>query len=235
MTQPPVRYENYPPDEGASADSPKDQRAPIVRPYLPAQLPPPPATSGTSRRTVIGLVIGIPVAGIILSAMAAGSNSGPDGEMGGGMGDGYPYDPGPSDQGFSVGSYTATAPDGWSVNDDGSGTVEVSNGANRLTALSLDTGTSTLAVDEIAPLAKRHYIGFSGKIGDPVDRSSASLQHATMDGAGTFNGKTARLMVELWIDEDGSGLLVTRVITAKVSSAIAVEAQEMLEELSGEF
>ena len=56
-----------------------------------------------------------------------------------------------------------------------------------------------------------------------------------MDGAGKFNGETARLMVELWIDEDGSGLLVTRVITAKVSSAIAVEAQEMLEELSGEF
>jgi len=171
--------------------------------------------------------------------------------MGGGLGDGYPDDtnntddpdssgsgggdPGSFDEGFSVGTYSSTAPAGWTVNDDGSGTVEVTNGPNRLTAASLDTATSALAVDEISRLAKGHYTGFSGKIGDPVDRSSASLQHATMDGTGKFHGSAARLMVELWIDDEGSGLLVTRVITAKVSSAIAVQAQEMLEELSGDF
>ena len=152
-----------------------------------------------------------------------------------GPGSGGEGDPAPSGQDFSVGDYTATAPDGWTVYDDGSGTVEVTQGANRLTAVRLITATSTLAVEDIAHLAKRTYVGFTGKIGDPVDRSSADLQHATMDGSGKFNGKGARLMVELWIDDTGSGLLVTRVITAKVASAIAVQAQEMLNQLSGEF
>lgn len=164
MTQPPVRYENYPPDDSATPD---------------------------------------------------GSGS--------------------SDEEFSVGGYSSTAPPGWTVHDDGSGTVEVTNGANRLTAVSIDTATSSLAVEEIAHLAKSHYAGFTGKIGDPVDRSSATLQHATMDGTGKFRGKAARLMVELWIDEEGSGLLVARVLTAKAASAISAEAQEVLEELSGEF
>jgi hypothetical protein len=146
-----------------------------------------------------------------------------------------PADPGSYDEEFSVGSYTATAPSGWTVNDDGSGTVEVTNGANQLTAVSFDTGTSTLAVEEIAHLAKTHRAGFSGKIAEPVDRSSADLQHATMDGTGKFKGKAARLMSELWIDDGGSGLLVVRILTAKVASVISTEAQEMLEELSGDF
>ena len=248
MTQPPVRYENYPPDDSSTPD----EHTPVVRPYVPETVPPPPVSSGTSRRAVVGLVIGIPVAGIFFSAMAMNSNA----WNGSGNHFGYPDDsdntdnpddtdnsddpgetgdPGSFDEEFSVGSYTATAPAGWTVYDDGSGTVEVTNGANRLTAVSIDTATSAFAVEEIAHLAKRHYVGFSGKIGAPVDRSSADLQHATMDGTGKFNGKTARLMVELWIDDEGSGLLVTRVLTAKVASAIAVEAQQMLDELSGDF
>jgi len=246
VTQPPVRYENYPPDDTATPAGSPDEHTPVVRPYVPATIPLPPTSGGTSRRTVVGLVIGIPVAGIILGAMAMNSNAR------NGSGTGFdnpdntdnpdnsddPYgtgDPGSFDEEFSVGSYSSTAPAGWTVHDDGSGTVEVTNGANRLTAVSIDTATSTLAVEEIAHLAKRHYAGFTGKIGDPVDRSSAELQHATMDGTGKFQGKAARLMVELWIDEEGSGLLVARVLTAKVASVISAEAQEMLEDLSGDF
>jgi hypothetical protein len=251
VTQPPVRFENYPPEDGASPDRFGGEHTPVIRPYVPDQPAPPPSSGGSSRRTLIGLVIGIPVVGIIFSAMAAGSTFRIEDGTGDGYPDGsgdpgYPYgpdgsgsgdegDPASEDQEFSVGGYTATAPAGWNVHDDGSGTVEVTQGANRLTAISLDTATSTLAVEEIARLAKRTSVGFSGKIGDPVDRSSADLQHATMDGSGKFNGKGARLMVELWIDDEGSGLLVSRVITAKVASAIAVQAQEMLNELSGEF
>ena len=238
MTQPPVRYESYPPDDSATADD----HTPVVRPYVPDAIPPPPATEGTSRRTVVGLVIGLPVVGIILSAIASGNSAGRTGGMGADLPeDPYteytedPVDPGSFDEEFSVGSHTATAPSGWTVHDDGSGTVEVTNGANRLTAVSIDTATSTLAVEEIAHLAKRHHGGFTGKLGDPVDRSSADVQHATIDGTGKFQGKAARLMVELWIDDEGSGLLVVRVLTAKVASVISTEAQEMLEEMSGDF
>jgi hypothetical protein len=239
VTQPPVRYENYPPDDSATPG----EDLPVVRPYVPDTIPPPPASVGTSRRTVVGLVIGLPVAGIILSAMAMNSNA-PD-RTGGMEGDlpeaSYteyteePADPGSYDEEFSVGSYTATAPSGWTVHDDGSGSVEVTSGANRLTAVSFDTGTSALAVEEIVHLAKSHREGFSGKIADPVDRSSGKFQHATMDGTGKFTGKAARLMGEVWIDDAGSGLLVVRILTAKVASAISVEAQEMLEQLSKDF
>lgn len=242
MTQPPVRYENYPPDDSATPE----RDTPVVHPYVPDTIPPPPVGGGTPRRAVLGLVIGIPVAGIIFSAMAA--NSASFGRMGNMEGD-LPVDPYteytedpedpagtvPSEEGFSIGGYTATAPSGWTVQDDGSGPVEVVNGANRLTAVSIDTATSTLAVEEIARLAKRHRTGFSGKIGDPVDRSSADLQHATMDGSGKFQGKAARLLSELWIDDQGSGLLVVRVLTAKLSSPISTESQEMVDELSGDF
>ncbi len=246
MTQPPVRYENYPPDDTATPD----EHTPIVRPYVPVTIPPPPTGEATSRRTVVGLVIGIPVAGIILGAMAMAMAMNTNARNGSGTGSDNPDntdnpddsddpygtgDPGSFNEEFSVGSYSSTAPASWTVHDDGSGTVEVTNGANRLTAVSIDTATSTLAVEEIAHLAKRHYAGFTGKIGDPVDRSSAELQHATMDGTGRFQGKAARLMVELWIDEEGSGLLVARVLTAKVASVISAEAQEMLEDLSGDF
>ncbi|HEY3547516.1 MAG TPA: hypothetical protein VGK17_15700 [Propionicimonas sp.] len=55
-----------------------------------------------------------------------------------------------------------------------------------------------------------------------------------MDGAGTFKGKAAGWMSEVWIDEEGGGLLVVRILTAKVA-VISVPAQEMLEQLSKDF
>ncbi len=69
----------------------------------------------------------------------------------------------------------------------------------------------------------------------PDDSATPGEDLATMDGMGKFTGKAARLMSELWIDEEGSGLLVVRILTAKVASVISVQAQEMLEELSGDF
>ena len=239
MTQPPVRDETYPPDDSAT----QDETVPVVRPYVPDTIPPPPASVGTSRRAVVGLVIGLPVVGIILSAMAMNSSSTDRmGDMGGDLPADpstefteEPDDPGSFGEDFSVGSYTATAPSGWTVHEDGGGTVQVTNGANRMTAVSMETATSTLAVDEIARLVKRHDKGFTGKLGDPADRSSAVAQHATLDGTGKFSGKAARLMGDLWIDDDGSGLLVVRILTAKAASVISTEAQEMLADLSEDF
>lgn len=242
-TQPPVRFENYPPDDSAGRSDLADEHTPVVRPYVPDTIPPPPARDGNSRRTLIGLVVGIPVAGILLSVFAANGSPdpGPDGylpDYPSSEATAAPVDPEdaePVEEEFSVGDYSATVPAGWTVNDVGGGAVEVTKGANRLVAVSIETATSTLAVEEIARIAKPHHPGFKGKVGTPVDRSSAALQHATMDGTGTFRGKAARLLVELWIDEDGTGLLVARVLTAKVASAISRQAQGMVDELSGEF
>ena len=233
-TQPPVRYENYPPDDNATLSGSPQGQSPVVRPYVPATLPPPPRGTGSSRRTAIGRVIGIPIAALVLGARATRA------ESAGGIDEDTSYIDESSDiesvgEEILIGDHSATAPQGWTVHDDGSGTVEVTNGANRLTAVLVETATSSLAVEEIAPLAAHHYLGFTGKIGEPVDRSTAALQHATMDGTGEFQGKSARLMAELWLYDTGTGLLITRVLTAKVSSSLSAEAQEMLDDLSGVF
>lgn len=216
-TQPPVRYENYPPDDSASPAGATDG-TPGVQAYLPATVRPALTNAGSSRRTVLVWVIGLSIVGIA-GAVALRSDSGDD----------------TGESEFSVGDYSSTAPAGWTVYDDGSGTVVVTNGTNVLAAVTVDTATSSLAVEEIADLAKSHYEGFTGKIGDVVDRSSGDLQHATMDGTGKYLGMDARLMAELWIDDTGAGLLVVRVLTAQMSSTVAVEAQDMVDELSGDF
>jgi hypothetical protein len=56
-----------------------------------------------------------------------------------------------------------------------------------------------------------------------------------MSGAGEFRGRAANLLAELWIDDAGSGLLVTRILTATPASTIAVQAQTMTDELSSNF
>ena len=234
-TQPPVRFENYPPDPDETREGMPgtDDPHPVVRPYVPATIPDP-ATTSTSRRMVIGLVIGIPIAGFLLSAIAAHDNS--DGGFGGDFTQATASaTQAPDGQTIAVGDYSSNLPEGWTVTEDGNGIVEVMNGANRLTAVLIGTEADTAAVEEIARLAERHYSGFAGKISDPVDRSSADLQHATMDGTGTFGGVAARLLVEVWINDAGLGLLIARVMTARASSPVSAEAQELVEALSGDF
>lgn len=242
--QPPVRYENYPPDQTdtpAGAFGASDPQTPVVRPYVPAQIPPPATGGGSSRRTVIGLLVGVPVVILGIGWANANRNDLPGWDSSGQASMPYEDTSGNTsddsgDVEILVGDYSATVPSGWTSIDDGSGkTGELTNGANRLTAVGIETATSSVAVEEIAHLAKGHYQGFTGKIGDPVDRSSADVQHATMDGTGKHQGKVARLMVELWVDDNGSGLLVARVLTAKPKSTISVEAQGIVDELSRDF
>jgi hypothetical protein len=133
------------------------------------------------------------------------------------------------------GRYAVTVADGWDYTPDGDGGLEFTKGANTLSASVVDVPPSTLAIDDIAALVKRHHKGFTGKIDRPVDRSTDHLQRASMSGTGKFRGRAAKLLAELWIDDTGSGLLVTRVLTARAGSTIAVQAQTMTDELSTNF
>ena len=240
MTQPPVRYENYPPDDSATPDD----HTPVIRPYVPDTIPPPPA-SGGDQPADRGRP-GDRASGRGDHPQCRRQNGNSAGRMGGMEGDlpeaqyteytEEPVDPDSLDEQFSVGSHTATAPSGWIVHDDGSGTVEVTNGANKLTAVSFDTAPSTLAVDEIVHLAKS-VTAWASAAGSPIRSTARPPISSTPPSTakGKFKGKAARLMVELWVDDEGSGLLVVRVLTAKAASVISTEAQEMLEELSGDF
>lgn len=242
MTQPPVRYENYPPDD-TSPPSLTDEQVPTVRPYVPEAIPAPQGGYGTPRRSVVSLVIGVPLALVLFSAVASSGNSI------GTMGDDYPFaeataeETEDSGQGtdesggwmFSVGGHSASAPEGWTVTEDGGDVVRVTKGTNLLTAVSLELAASSVAVEEVPHLAKKWHAGFTGKIGTPVDRSSAERQHATMDGHGKYRGKAARLLAELWVDDAGMGLLVVRILTAKPNAPASVEAQGIVDELSAEL
>jgi len=111
----------------------------------------------------------------------------------------------------------------------------VTNGANRLTVVTVAMPKGALAVDEIAALTRSHADGFSGTFAEPVDRSSAVVKRASVAGTGKFQDQPARLLSELWIDSTGFALLTTRTITAKADSEISDQAQEMVDELTIDF
>jgi hypothetical protein len=235
-SQPPTRYENYPPEPGLPAEGledPAPHSGSVVRAYAPPTIT---ASAGApvGRRAVVGLVLAVPIAGILWLSVI-----GDDGPF---TSTAVPGDAPSSDSTASTpkqlmvgGRYAVTVADGWDYTPDGDGGLEFTKGANTLSASVVDVPPSTLAIDDIAALVKRHNKGFTGKIDRPVDRSTDHLQRASMSGTGKFRGRAAKLLAELWIDDTGSGLLVTRVLTARAGSTIAVQAQTMTDELSTNF
>jgi len=234
-SQPPTRYENYPPEQDVPAsrlEDPPPHSGPVVRAYAPPTITTPGAPVG--RRTVVGLVLALPIVGILWSWMI--------GDEGGFT---RPADPGGAPSGDSTdsapkklmvgGRYAVTVADGWAYTPDGAGGLEFTKDANALSASAVEVPPSTLAIDHIATLAEHHHEGFAGKIDDPVDRSTNQLRRASMAGTGKFRGKAARLLAELWIDDAGSGLLVTRLLTVAPASTITVQAEAMTDELSTNF
>jgi hypothetical protein len=241
-SQEPTRFENYPPDEGGMQRDVPDDRAPypapVVRAYNPPP-PPPPSGSSAGRRTFIGALIFVPAVGLI----SLGIGNAEDTAAPTGFATAWdPANPPTADASTDAtrqitvgGRYAVTVPQGWEYASDGGGGVEFTIGANRLSASSIEVPPSTLATEELAVLARSHHAGFTGKIGKPADRSTADVQRARMTGTGKFHGKAATLLAELWIDEGGSGLLTTRILTVKPTSEIGVAAQGMVDELSTNF
>lgn len=70
------------------------------------------------------------------------------------------------------GRYSVTVPDGWKYAADGGGGVEFTQGANRLSASSIEVPPSTQAVEDVVVLVRSHRDGFTGKFDDPADRST---------------------------------------------------------------
>ena len=239
----PTRYQNYPPEPDDATDTPDQQRpepAPIVR-SMGHDIPTWPATAHLGRRGAIGRGVAVSVAGVLgLIVLSQGGDDelspGAEGDPNHEFPSANPGDAGPKGAEITVGGrYSVIVPDGWEYVGDGGGGVQCTNGANRVAASSIEVPPSTRASEQVAVLAKSHRAGFTGPLDDLVDRSTSELQRASLAGSGRFEGKAARLVAELWIDETGSGLLVTRILTAKASSRIAAEAQGMTNELGAHF
>lgn len=65
---------------------------------------------------------------------------------------------------------------------------------------------------------------------DPAD-----AQGPTLSGSGKFNGKAARLLAQLRIDDTGAGKLATSILTAKPESGVTAEAEQIGAQLSEAF
>jgi hypothetical protein len=238
------RFEVYPPAaEAAGQPDPDPQPAweqpdtasPVERvavtPYVPPPIPPP--TTGPSRRGVMGLVVGVPVALFWLGSLnnpATRMSSGWEEESGGST---WPDDGSETDAAaMSIGDDSFEVPDGWEVTQVSDVEAVATNGANRVQAYGFTADTADRAVDLIAALVKHRLGALKGTLDQPVDESVDNLQQATIRGSGKLSGKAARLVGTLWIDADGTARLAVKVVSAKKGSDIAQEAQGIIDELS---
>jgi len=188
-----------------------------------------------TRRTLVGSLFAVGAAGLLGCTAAKSPSDQASADAGEDPLGGDPTDESTPGFEIAVGDYSATVADGWKSVDDGKGGVVVTNGANRLTVVTVAMPKGALAVDEIAALTRSHADGFSGTFAEPVDRSSAVVKRASVAGTGKFQDQPARLLSELWIDSTGFALLTTRTITAKADSEISDQAQEMVDELTIDF
>lgn len=234
-SQRPTRFENYPPEpDPAASMSGEGGPTSRVQPYLPPPvLRPLPPASGTSRRTVVGLAVGVPIAAVlgisVLGSIARSDES--TGSATASADDAY-------DVSAEVGAYGTGLADGWVVLESREDWLELGNGTNHLYAIPQVLSSSTVAVDELPLLAKQALAdipGFRGTPGTAMDSSNPDTQKASLAGTGTFRGSPARLLANLWLTSSGDGLLVLRVLTAEPNSEEVYGAQDMTDQLSAGF
>ena len=223
MSNQPSRFENYPP--GADAPVPEAEPEPAPRPLAEFRQFVAPEPGKTSRRTLLSFAIGLPVVGI-----AAGiALYKPDPE---------PVHPAGRGMTVRIGRYGTILPKGWNVVAQTEGRLGLRKGDDLLYALPQVWGTSTLAVEELETLVERllsEIPSVKGKVGPATDGSTINLQRAALTGTATVNGRSARLLGNLWLGKDGTGLLVLRVLVAEANSIESMEAQGMTDQLSAPF
>lgn len=228
--QQPTRFENYPPETPAAPFVGADPTPPPP-PVLPAPSRPveqPPRTQ--SRRNLISSVIGLAIGVPIMIAVGLSGSERSDAPSDEWTMDAEPPFEEPDAQGdapadFTVGEYTVAVPTGWELTTDEDPKVVLARDANQVTVMVLDPDSDgATPVDDIAEVLRSAETGFTGKPGKPVDESTDSRPVASMSGKGEFQGRAARQFAELWLDDDGSYLLIVTVLTAAEGSPIARQA-----------
>jgi hypothetical protein len=97
-----------------------------------------------------------------------------------------------------------------------------------------DDGSQSLP-DLLTRLVEENRGNFTGELGRARDLSNESVNHAGLAANGKLNNSAARLQADLWTDINGSGLLTISVLTVEEGSAIAAQAQAIVDELSAGF
>ena len=223
-SQQPYRFENYPlePDPGARLlTDPVVQPAPLSRtadaPVLPATGP------ALSRRAVIATAIGVTLAGAGVLTLFAAEPAHREVTVG---------------ETARMGEYSTAVADNWTVMSEDDTQLILGNGSNRLYAWNGHFPPGTRAIDALEPMVKRAVPDIEGlktSVDAPVDASDNDVQRASLAGSGTLGRRSAQIIANIWIDPVGRYLFTIRILTDKVSSDAAYGAQQMIDQLSGDF
>lgn len=181
-----------------------------------------------SRRGLIGLAAGIPAAGLA-GVVLAGAGY----QVFSGSGEAAAEATAAEDGMLWAGEYSAGLPSGWRLSEEDEALAV--RGANQVRATdAYDDGSQSLP-DLLTRLVEEYRGNFTGGLGQARDLSDESVNHARLAARGKLNESAARLQADLWTNVDGSGLLTIQVLTVEEGSAIAAQAQAIVDELSAGF
>lgn len=245
--QPPTKFDNYPSEVDPAASGfgeSSDDLEPPARRSRPQ--------SRVLRRTVVGVLVGIPVASLGLAAISqrssrpvpvsdpsptepsASQSSGSDPDAS----SPEPESPTPSYASkVNVGGYSATVPKGWRIDDNRADEVALSKGTNRVIAFHFPAVEEDMPKDLIGPLTRRRLGAFKGKLHlDQVGESEHSYRYSEVWADGVVGRRKASLYAALWITwDENDALLVIKILTAPSGSDAIREADGIMREFALSF
>jgi hypothetical protein len=241
--EPPTQYENVPIDLEIHPDPVTVNRwenppvsTTVVRAYQPVR-PTPPPPSGASRRTVLGVLVGVATVGG-LTWLGSRNESVTEWQGGYQTEDDDPFDDAndePDDSGsLDLDGQSVDAPPGWTVDANTGSRGLLHKGDNQVLLVVYGTDATT-AIAEIASALERSnspLVGTASTYGTQT-RDGAGV---TLSGTGKYQGKGAREVTELRLDTDNSrGLFIRQILTAPKDSTIAKQAASLASGLRGDW
>lgn len=230
----PTRYDNYP------TSPPRHAELPIpVEPPGPSDPVPPRHDRRGVLGTLAGLAVGAGVAGTVAaylgrqpepevsaSTPSAGTSPARTAEPTTGA------TPSPVEQHVTVGSHSATAPPGWTIERNEANEVVLTRGSNRVDAYAFTADAGDRAADLIGPLTRQRTQGADVKL-RVVDSYAINVgEYVVVAGRGKLGGETAKISAVLWLDaffeySSREALLIVKVITSLSGSEDATQADDL--------
>ena len=215
------RFENYPPAPtfAAQDDVAAEPVSGVVTPAKPYSIPP--RTRRPSRRVMLALMIGVPVAvglGIALNVDDDGDHEADAGS-------------------FLLADHEISVPLNWTYELSADGEVAtLARAGNTVKIAAVRRFDGEQAIDVIGEqtgaLVPTDYT--SRRMEEPVDSSSGRFDRATLTGTAELHGAHVRILSNLWLTE-GEGLIAVRLLTEASRSSYTTEAAEIVRAVGENF
>lgn len=217
----PTHFENYPPEPtGVTGDGTEQPAAggglTPSPPYFVA------AASGTSRRKVLGWMIGVPVVlGFGLYSMGS-SDEDSEEEV-------------EATSQLVLDGHWITIPPGWTAQVAGD-VATLHKGSDQIMVQVIQGETSSASGVIAARAGKLLPYGLVDvDFEDAVDNSTDDYQRVSALGHAVSDHIGVRLLADLWLDEDGDGLIVVRYLVSAEGTEAFQQAEDTVTTLGEEF